>query len=1278
MSLITANTGSRQSLQTKECPSLLPTQEAVNHSKPKNVPHYCQHRKPSITPNQRMSLITPNTGSCQSLQTKECPLLLPTQEAVNHTKPKNVHYYCQHRKPSITPNQRMSLITANTGSHQSLQTKECPSLLPTQEAINHSKPKNVPYYSQHRKPSITPNQRMSLITPNTGSRQSLQTKECPSLLPTQEAVNHSKPKNVPHYSQHRKPSITPNQRMSLITPNTGSRQSLQTKECPSLLPTQEAVNHTKPKNVPHYCQHRKPSITPNQRMSLITPNTGSRQSLQTKECPSLLPTQEAVNHKECPLLLPTQEAQTKECPSLLPTQEAVNHSKPKNVPYYSQHRKPSITPNQRMSLITPNTGSCQSLQTKECHSLLPTQEAINHSKPKNVPHYSQHRKPSITPNQRMSLITPNTGSRQSLQTKECPLLLPTQEAINHSKPKNVPHYCQHRKPSITPNQRMSIITANTGSHQSLQTKECPLLLPTQEAINHSKPKNVPHYSQHRKLSITPNQRMSLITANTGSRQSLQTKECPLLLPTQEAINHSKPKNVPYYSQHRKPSITPNQRMSLITPNTGSCQSLQTKECHSLLPTQEAINHSKPKNVPHYSQHRKPSITPNQRMSLITPNTGSRQSLQTKECPLLLPTQEAINHSKPKNVPHYCQHRKPSITPNQRMSIITANTGSHQSLQTKECPLLLPTQEAVNHSKPKNVPHYSQHRKPSITPNQRMSLITPNTGSCQSLQTKECHSLLPTQEAINHSKPKNVPHYSQHRKPSITPNQRMSLITPNTGSRQSLQTKECPLLLPTQEAINHSKPKNVPHYCQHRKPSITPNQRMSIITANTGSHQSLQTKECPLLLPTQEAINHSKPKNVHYYCQHRKPSITPNQRMSIITANTGSHQSLQKNVPYYSQHRKPSITPNQRMSLITPNTGSRQSLQTKECPSLLPTQEAVNHSKPKNVTHYCQHRKPSITPNQRMSLITPNTGSRQSLQTKECPLLLQTQVAVNHSKPKNVPYYCQHRKPSITPNQRMSLITANTGSHQSLQTKECPLLLPTQEAINHSKPKNVHYYCQHRKPSITPNQRMSLITANTGSHQSLQTKECPSLLPTQEAINHSKPKNVPHYCQHRKPSITPNQRMSLITANTGSHQSLQTKECPLLLPTQEAINHSKPKNVPHYCQHRKPSITPNQRMSIITPNTGSRQSHQTKECPLLLPTQEAVNHSKPKNVPYTPNTGSRQSLQTKECPLLLPTQEAVNHSKPKNVPYNSQHRKPSITPNQRMSLITPNTGSRQSL
>ena len=915
-------------------------------------------------------------------------------------------------------------------------------------------------------------------------------------------------------------------------------------------------------------------------MSLITANTGSHQSLQTKECPSLLPTQEAINH-------------SKECPLLLPTQEAINHSKPKNVHYYCQHRKPSITPNQRMSLITPNTGSCQSLQTKECPSLLPTQEAVNHSKPKNVHYYCQHRKPSITPNQRMSLITPNTGSRQSLQTKECPSLLPTQEAVNHSKPKNVTHYCQHRKPSITPNQRMSLITPNTGSRQSLQTKECPLLLQTQVAVNHSKPKNVPYYCQHRKPSITPNQRMSLITANTGSHQSLQTKECPLLLPTQEAINHSKPKNVPYYSQHRKPSITPNQRMSLITPNTGSCQSLKTKECHSLLPTQEAINHSKPKNVPHYSQHRKPSITPNQRMSLITPNTGSRQSLQTKECPLLLPTQEAINHSKPKNVPHYCQHRKPSITPNQRMSIITANTGSHQSLQTKECPLLLPTQEAINHSKPKNVHYYCQHRKPSITPNQRMSLITPNTGSRQSLQTKECPSLLPTQEAVNHSKPKNVTHYCQHRKPSITPNQRMSLITPNTGSRQSLQTKECPLLLQTQVAVNHSKPKNVPHYCQHRKPSITPNQRMSLITANTGSHQSLQTKECPSLLPTQEAINHSKPKNVHYYCQHRKPSITPNQRMSLITANTGS----------------------------------RQSHQTKECPLLLPTQEAVNHTKPKNVPYYSQHRKPSITPNQRMSLITPNTGSRQSLQTKECPLLLPTQEAVNHSKPKNVPYNSQHRKPSITPNQRMSIITANTGSHQSLQTKECPLLLPTQEAVNHSKPKNVPHYCQHRKPSITPNQRMSLITANTGSRQSLQTKECPSLLPTQEAVNHTKPKNVHYYCQHRKPSITPNQRMSIITANTGSHQSLQTKECPLLLPTQEAVNHSKPNNVPHYCQHRKPSITPNQRMSLITPNTGS--------C---------------------------QSLQTKECPLLLPTQEAVNHSKPKNVPHYSQHRKLSITPN----------------
>ena len=143
------------------------------------------------------------------------------------------------------------------------------------------------------------------------------------------------------------------------------------------------------------------------------------------------------------------------------------------------------------------------------------------------------------------------------------------------------------------------------------------------------------------------------------------------------------------------------------------------------------------------------------MSLITANTGSHQSLQTKECPLILPTQEAVNHSKPKNVPHYCQHRKPSITPNQRMSIITANTGSHQSLQTKECPSLLPTQEAVNHTKSKNVPHYSQHRKPSITPNQRMSINTANTGSCQSLQTKECPSLLPTQEAINHSKPKNV-------------------------------------------------------------------------------------------------------------------------------------------------------------------------------------------------------------------------------------------------------------------------------------------------------------------------------------------------------------------------------------------------------------------------------------------------------------------------------------------------------------------------------------------
>ena len=254
-----------------------------------------------------------------------------------------------------------------------------------------------------------------------------------------------------------------------------------------------------------------------------------------------------------------------------------------------------------------------------------------------------------------------------------------------------------------------------------------------------------------------------------------------------------------------------------------------------------------------------------------------------------------------------------------------------------------------------------------------------------------------------------------------------------------------------------------------------------------------------------------------------------------------------------------------MSLITPNTGS-------------PTQEA---------------RKPSITPNQIMSLITANTGSRQSLQTKECPSLLPTQEAVNHSKPKNVPHYSQHRKLSITPNQRMSIITANTGSCQSHQTKECPLLLPTQEAINHSKPKNVPHYCQHRKPSITPNQRMSIITANTGSHQSLQTKECPLLLPTQEAINHSKPKNVPHYCQHRKPSITPNQRMSLITANTGSRQSLQTKECPLLLPTQEAVNHSKPKNVPYYSQHRKPSITPNQRMSLITANTGSRQSHQTK-------------------------------------------------------------------------------------
>ena len=415
-----------------------------------------------------------------------------------------------------------------------------------------------------------------------------------------------------------------------------------------------------------------------------------------------------------------------------------------------------------MSLITANTGSRQSLQTKECPSLLPTQEAVNHSKPKNVPHYSQHRKLSITPNQRMSIITANTGSCQSHQTKECPLLLPTQEAINHSKPKNVPHYCQHRKPSITPNQRMSIITANTGSHQSLQTKECPLLLPTQEAVNHSKPKNVPHYCQHRKLSITPNQRMSLITPNTGSHQSLQTKECPLLLPTQEAVNHSKPKNVTYYCQHRKPSITPNQRMSLITPNTGSCQSHQTKECPSLLPTQEAINHSKPKNVPYYSQHRKPSITPNQRMSLITANTGSCQSHQTKECPSLLPTQEADNHSKPKNVPYYSQHRKPSITPNQRMSLITANTGSCQSLQTKECPLLLPTQEAVNHSKPKNVPHYSQHRKLSITPNQRMSLITANTGSHQSLQTKECPSLLPTQEAVNHSKPKNVPYYSKHR------------------------------------------------------------------------------------------------------------------------------------------------------------------------------------------------------------------------------------------------------------------------------------------------------------------------------------------------------------------------------------------------------------------------------------------------------------------------------------------------------------------------------------
>ena len=1203
MSLITANTGSHQSLQTKECPSLLPTQEAVNHSKPKNVPHYSQHRKLSITPNQRMSIITANTGSCQSHQTKECPLLLPTQEAINHSKPKNVPHYCQHRKPSITPNQRMSLITPNTGSCQSLQTKECPLLLPTQEAINHSKPKNVPHYCQHRKPSITPNQRMSIITPNTGSPQSLQTKECHSLLPTQEAINHSKPKNVPYYSQHRKPSITPNQRISLITANTGSCQSLQTKECPSLLPTQEAINHSKPKNVPHYSQHRKPSITPNQRMSLITPNTGSRQSLQTKECPLLLP-----------------------------TQEAVNHSKPKNVPHYCQHRKPSITPNKRMSLITANTGSHQSLQTKECPLLLPTQEAVNHSKPKNVPHYCQHRKLSITPNQRMSLITANTGSCQSHQTKECPLLLPTQEAINHSKPKNVPHYCQHRKPSITPNQRMSIITANTGSCQSHQTKECPLLLPTQEAINHSKPKNVPHYCQHRKPSITPNQRMSLITPNTGSCQSLQTKECPLLLPRQEAINHSKPKNVPHYCQHRKPSITPNQRMSIITPNTGSRRSLQTKECHSLLPTQEAINHSKPENVPYYSQHRKPSITPNQRMSLITANTGSCQSLQTKECPSLLPTQEAINHSKPKNVPHYSQHRKPSITPNQRMSLITPNTGSHQSLQIKECPLLLPTQEAVNHSKPKNVPHYCQHRKPSITPNQRMSLITANTGSRQSLQTKECPSLLPTQEAINHSKPKNVHYYCQHRKLSITPNQRMSLITANTGSHQSLQTKECPLLLPTQEAVNHSKPKNVPHYCQHRKPSITPNQRMSIITANTGSCQSLQTKECPSLLPTQEAINHSKPKNVPYYSQHRKPSITPNQRMSLITANTGSCQSLQtkecpsllptqeavnhskpKNVPHYCQHRKPSITPNQRMSLITANTGSHQSLQTKECPLLLPTQEAVNHSKPKNVPHYCQHRKPSITPNQRMSLITANTGSRQSLQTKECPSLLPTQEAINHSKPKNVPYYCQHRKLSITPNQRMSLITANTGSRQSLQTKECPLLLPTQEAVNHSKPKNVPHYSQHRKPSITPNQRMSLITANTGSHQSLQTKECPSLLPTQEAVNHTKPKNVPYYSQHRKPSITPNQRMSLITANTGSRQSLQTKECPSLLPTQEAVNHSKPKNVPHYCQHRKPSITPNQRMSLITPNTGSCQSHQTKECPSLLPTQEAINHSKPKNV-----------------------------------------------------------------
>ena len=464
----------------------------------------------------------------------------------------------------------------------------------------------------------------------------------------------------------------------------------------------------------------------------------------------------------------------------------------------------------------------------------------------------------------------------------------------------------------------------------------------------------------------------------------------------------------------------------------------------------------------------------------------------------------------------------------------------------------------------------------------MSIITPNTGSRQSLQTKECPLLLPTQEAVNHSKPKNVPYYSQHRKPSITPNQRMSLITPNTGSRQSLQTKECPLLLPTQEAVNHSKPKNVPHYCQHRKPSITPNQRMSLITPNTGSRQSLQTKECPLLLPTQEAVNHTKPNNVPHYCQHRKPSITPNQIMSLITANTGSRQS---------------ITPNQRMSLITANTGSRQSLQTKECPLLLPTQEAVNHSKPKNVPHYCQHRKPSITPNQRMSLITPNTGSRQSLQTKECPLLLPTQEAVNHSKPNNVPHYCQHRKPSITPNQRMSLITPNTGSRQSLQTKECPLLLPTQEAVNHSKPKNVPYYSQHRKPSITPNQRMSLITPNTGSRQSHQTKECPSLLPTQEAVNHTKPKNVHYYCQHRKPSITPNQRMSLITA------------------TQEAIYHSKPKNVHYYCQHRKPSITLNQRMSLITANTGSHQSLQTKECPLLLPTQEAVNHSKPKNVPY---------------------------------------------------------------